>query len=35
MSSAAEKTLAEALQLPPEERWRIARELWNSLPETF
>lgn len=33
MSSTAEKALSDALKLPPEDRLRIARELWNSLPE--
>jgi putative addiction module component (TIGR02574 family) len=33
MSSTTEKVLAEGLQLPPEDRRRIAEELWNSLPE--
>lgn len=33
MTSAAEKILAESLQLPLEDRRRIARELWNGLPE--
>lgn len=32
MLSAAEKTLSEALQLPVEDRKRIAQELWDSLP---
>lgn len=33
MSTMADKTLSDALGLPPEDRLRIAQELWNSLPE--
>jgi putative addiction module component (TIGR02574 family) len=34
MSAAAEKILAEGLQLPVAERKHIVQELWNSLPES-
>jgi putative addiction module component (TIGR02574 family) len=33
MSTVAERVLSEGLQLPPDDRRRIAQELWNSLPE--
>lgn len=32
MVASVEKTLSDALQLPTEDRQRIARELWDSLP---
>lgn len=33
MSMIADKLLADALQLPQDERRRVAEELWNSLPD--
>jgi putative addiction module component (TIGR02574 family) len=33
MSTTAEQVLQAGLQLPVEDRKRIVRELWNSLPD--